>query len=410
MTEPRKWLSCGWNSENQSPQSATKVALHDVTLRDGEQQAGLSFDRSQRIAIGKALSAAGVERIEVGVPYSSDEDRAVASELAASGLAAKVFVFSGNSPGCVGAAVGCGAQGILVKMVTSDHLLHKGYSSTLEKEKAASIATLREAREAGLYTVLFAIDATRTPLPHLLDIAEQSMIESGADSFAVADSYGVAGPDAISVGVSSLRERLSKPVEIHCHDDYGLAVANTLAGIAAGASVAQVTVTGVGERAGNASLESTVMALKCLYNVQTGVSSEHLFSLSELVQQSGRFALPSNRSVVGHSLCDIESGVVAMLFRRCREKDPLECMPFLPEVAGHPRPRIVLGKASGVENVREHLEIRNLKMAPLEEALILTEVRRLAESSKRILTSEQFDSILLEVAAVDPQRLSHVIL
>ncbi|MGB8481846.1 MAG: hypothetical protein WCE63_23835 [Acidobacteriaceae bacterium] len=391
------WFTSSWNFEaDVDGRISGPVRLHAVTLRDGEQQAGIFFNRKERVAIGKALGAAGVHRIEAGVPAESDEDRAVAEELASLGLPSQIFAFSPTNERAVDIARQCGVDGLIVKMVTSDHLLGKGYRKTLDREVKETVATIRAAKEAGMYAVLFTIDAPRTRLDRFLDTVTGAMEDSGADSVCVTDSYGAANPGGIRLAVNALKRRTEKPVEIHCHDDFGLGVANTLAGLASGAEVAQVTVTGIGERAGNAALESIVMALECLYGVNTGIRTQHLYQLSELVQKSGGFQVPSNRSIVGKRLYSIESGVVAMLSQRTRDAAALECMPFLPAMAGWPDVEIVLGKASGSANILEHLGVDS-EATPDQLSEILAKVQNSSGSGKRLLTEEEFNEIAQSV-------------
>lgn len=390
------WFTSSWNSQAADSRISGPIRLHDVTLRDGEQQAGIFFERAERVAIGKALAEAGVHRIEAGVPAESEEDRAVAEELASLGLPTQIFAFSPSNERAVEIAKKCGVNGLIVKMVTSDHLLQKGYRKTLDEEVKQSVDTIRAAKELGMYAVLFTIDATRTPLEPFLDTVSSAMEESRADAVCVTDSYGAANPGGIALAVRALKQRTSKPVEIHCHDDFGLGVANTLAGLASGAEVAHVTVTGIGERAGNAALESTVMALECLYGVNTGIHTHHLYKLSGLVQKAGGFCVPSNRSIVGRHLLSIESGVVAMLSRRTRDVAPLECMPFLPAMAGRPDAEIVLGKASGVANVLEHLGPQR-EVTPDQLRSIVAEMQATAGARKHLLDAEEFNEIVESV-------------
>jgi isopropylmalate/homocitrate/citramalate synthase len=294
------------------------------------------------------------------------------------------------------AARAYGASGIVLKVVTSEHLLREGVGRPLEWATGAAIDALVAAREAGLYSVLFTIDATRTEVPAYLAFLERVCREAPPDAIAVADSYGVATPEAIAAMIRDLRQRFVQPIEIHCHDDFGLATACTLAGVAAGAQVAHVTVCGIGERAGNASLEETAMALRCLYGIDAGIRTEALYALSRLIQESGRFSLPSNRAIVGEGLYRIQTDLVAELHRRCKVKAPLEYLPFLPELAGRPGVDVTLGKGSGKANVEEQLEQRGLKMPAEKVERLSVRVRELATREKRLLTTAEFDLLIAE--------------
>ena len=402
MSHPWKtdrWFTSCWNhieevsAERRFP---GKVRLHDVTLRDGEQQAGIVYTLDDRITIACALVAAGVHRIETGMPADSAEDAELLQSLAAENLDTELMAFASCVPKDVLTARSLGANGVVLKIATSQHLLREGGGHSVEWAIGAAIDALAAARESGLYSVLFTIDSTRTPVPDYLSFLERVCIQAPPDAIAIADSYGVALPEAIASVVPLLRSRFSLPVEIHCHDDFGLATASTLAGIAAGAEVAHVTVCGIGERAGNASLEETAMALRCLYGVDTGIHLDKLYALSTLGQKAGGFKIPSNRAIVGDGLYRIQTDAVAKLHQQCKNRAPLEYLPFLPELVGRPGVEIVLGKGSGKANVAEHLALRGLAWPLLKVDRLASRVRALAATEKRLLTAEDLDRLIAE--------------
>jgi isopropylmalate/homocitrate/citramalate synthase len=402
MNQPWKssqWFTSCWNHTDQVCAGRAfphNLQLHDVTLRDGEQQAGMAFDPLQRLAIARQLAAAGVHRIETGMPAESAEDAALLESLASDNLSAKLLAFARCVPKDVLAAKRYGASGVVLKMTTSEHLLREGVGRSLEWAMGSAIDALAAAREAGLYSVLFTIDSTRTEVPAYLAFLERVCSEAPPDAIAVADSYGVATPEAIGSMIGELRRRFAMPIEIHCHDDFGLATACTLAGVAAGAEVAHVTVCGIGERAGNASLEEIAMALRCLYGIDCGIRTEALYALSQLVQQSGRFSLPSKQAIVGEGLYRIETDLVAGLHRRCKSNATLEYLPFLPELAGRPGVEVVLGKGSGKASIAEQLEARGLEWSAAEVELLAARVRELAVREKRLLTESEFEELIAE--------------
>jgi isopropylmalate/homocitrate/citramalate synthase len=394
-----QWFTSCWNHTDavcamrEFPQ---KLQFHDVTLRDGEQQAGMALDAGQRLAIARQLAAAGVHRIETGMPAESAEDAELLETLASENLSAQLLAFARCMPEDVLTARKYGASGVVLKMTTSEHLLRKGVGRSLEWAMSSAIDALAAARESGLYSVLFTIDSTRTEIPAYLAFLERVCSEAPPDAIAVADSYGVATPEAIGSMIGELRQRFAVPIEIHCHDDFGLATACTLAGVAAGAEVAHVTVCGIGERAGNASLEEVAMALRCLYGIDCGIRTESLYALSQFVQQSGRFGLPSNRAIVGEGLYRIETDLVAGLHRRCKSNATLEYLPFLPQLAGRPGVEVVLGKGSGKASVAEQLEARGMEWAAADIETLAAQVRELAAREKRLLTACEFDDLIAE--------------
>ncbi len=391
-----RWFTSPWNylpEVRENLNFPEKVRLHDVTLRDGEQQTGIVYRRPEKVAIAKKLAAAGVHRIEAGMPAVSAEDEAAIKEIVSLGLSSEIFSFARCMPGDVKLAQDCGVKGIITEIPSSDHIIQNAYGKSMDWAIKSSIETTLAAKEAGLYTVFFTIDSTRADLDRYMDLIEKVSTEGHMDAMTLADSFGGTTPQAIGAVVRKLRARFRQPIEIHCHEDFGLGVANTIAALAAGASVAHVTVSAIGERAGNVPLEDVVMSLHCLYGVDTGIKTEEFYSLSKLVQELSSFKLPPNRPIVGDSLYDIESGIVTMFHRRCRNVEPLEYIPFKPEMVGRPGVDIALGKGSGLANIEEHLERRGLTATPEQANEILSRVKQTSMEKKGLLTGAEFDAI-----------------
>ena len=372
---------------------APKIKIHDVTLRDGEQQTAVVFRREEKVAIAKQLDALGVHRIEAGMPAVSAEDEAAIKDIVALGLPSKIFSFARCMPSDVQLAKSCGVFGVVTEIPSSEHIIRNAYGKSLEWAVKSSIETTLAAKEAGLFTAFFTIDSTRSDLDRYMDLIEEVATKGHMDSLTLADSFGGCTPEAIGFVVRKLKARFNKPIEIHCHEDFGLGVANTIAALANGASVAHVTVTGTGERAGNVPLEDTVMALRCMYGVDLGIKTELFYELSKLVQGLSGFQVPPNRPIVGDWLYNIESGIVSMFHRRCRNVEPLEYIPFAPELAGRPGVDVALGKGSGLANIEEHLERRGLQATPEEADAIVAKVKERSIEKKGLLTGAEFDQI-----------------
>lgn len=391
-----KWFTSPWNflpEVREQLHFPEKIKIHDVTLRDGEQQTGIMFNRAEKVAIAKALDAAGVHRIEAGMPAVSGEDEAAIRDIVALGLKAEIFSFARCMPADVELAKACGVKGIITEIPSSDHIIKNAYGKTMEWAIQSSIDTTLAAKEAGLYTVFFTIDSTRSDLNQYMDLVDRVASEGHMDALTLADSFGGCTPQAVGAVIKALKKRFSKPIEIHCHEDFGLGVANTIAALSNGASVAHVTVTGTGERAGNVPLEDTVMALKCMYGVDLGIKTENFYELSQLVQKLARFTVPPNRPIVGDWLYYIESGVVGMFHRRCKDSEPTEYVPFLPEVVGRPGIDVALGKGCGLANVEEHLDRLGLAADADQKNEIVSRVKALAMQNKRLLSPEEFRQI-----------------
>lgn len=403
MSQPwktEKWFTSPWNWEpevREALQFPSNIRIHDVTLRDGEQQTGIMFRRQEKVAIAKALAEAGVHRIEAGMPAVSAEDEAAIRDIVALDLGSEIFSFARCMPQDVKLAKDCGVKGIITEIPSSDHIIKNAYGKSMDWAIKSSIETTLAAKEAGLYTVFFTIDSTRCDLNRYMDLIEQVATNGHMDALTLADSFGGCTPQAISVIIRKLKARFNKPIEIHCHQDFDLGVANTIAALASGASVAHVTVSATGERAGNVPLEDTVMALLTLYGVDTGIKTEKFYALSKLVQQLAGVSVPPNRPIVGDWLYYIESGIVTMFHRRCKDVEPCEYIPFLPELVGRPGIEIALGKGSGLANIEEHLERRGVTATPEQAGDILARVKQLSVEKKALLTDAEFGGIVESV-------------
>jgi isopropylmalate/homocitrate/citramalate synthase len=248
-----------------------------------------------------------------------------------------------------------------------------------------------------LYTVFFTIDATRTELNRFLDIVEQVATEGHMDALTMADTVGVATPRAINHAVGKVIDRLKKPVEIHCHQDFGLGVANTIAGLEAGASVAHTTVTGLGERAGNVPMEDVVMSLLCLYGIDVGLRTEQFCELSKFVLDLAKVSVPPNRPIVGDKLYEVESGIIAGWIRMARKDNPLEFVPFAPELVGQKPVSIVLGKNSGPPSMEEWCEKLGVTATDDERMAMLKQVKAKSFEKKDLLTPAEFKEIVERV-------------
>jgi isopropylmalate/homocitrate/citramalate synthase len=395
-----KWFTSPWcylPEVRKQDNFVSNVKIHDVTLRDGEQQTAVVFRREEKVAIAKQLDALGIHRIEAGMPAVSPQDKAAISDIAALGLKADVFAFSRCIPEEIKVVKECGCKGVVVEIPASDHMIKNAYGWSVDRAMKASIDTTLAAKEAGLYTVFFTIDATRTELNRFLDIVDQVATEGHMDALTMADTVGVCTPDAVSHAVKKVIERLKKPVEIHCHQDFGLGVANTIAALAAGASVAHTTVTGLGERAGNVPMEDVVMSLLCLYGIDVGIRTEKFCDVSKFVMDLAKVSLPPNRPIVGDKLYEVESGIIAGWVRLARKDNPLEYVPFSPELVGQKPVSIVLGKNSGPPSIEEWCEKLGIKATDEEKVAMLQQVKAKAFEKKDLLTTEEFKEIVSRV-------------
>jgi isopropylmalate/homocitrate/citramalate synthase len=392
-----KWFVSPWNYLPEVLKDyafAPKIKIHDVTLRDGEQQTAVVFRREEKVAIARQLDALGIHRIEAGMPAVSPQDKAAIQDIAALGLNAEVFAFARCIPEEIKVVKECGCKGVVVEIPVSDHMITNAYGWSVDRALKSSIDTTLAAREAGLYTVFFTIDATRTELNRFLDIVERVATEGHMDALTMADTVGVCTPDAVTHAVKKVIERLEKPVEIHCHQDFGLGVANTTSALAAGASVAHTTVTGLGERAGNVPMEDVVMSLMCLYGIDVGIRTEKFCEVSRFVMDLARVTQPPNRPIVGDKLYEVESGIIAGWIRMARKDNPLEFVPFAADLVGQKPVSIVLGKNSGPPSIEEWCEKLGVKATEEQRMAMLQQVKAKSFEKKDLLTTDEFREIV----------------
>ena len=392
-----KWYTSLWNYLPEARKNygfPKKIKIHDVTLRDGEQQTAVVFRREEKVAIAKQLDAMGVHRIEAGMPAVSAQDKEAITEIANLGLKSEIFAFGRCIPEEVRVVKACGCSGVVIEIPASDHMVKYAYGWTMDRAIKSSIDSTLAAKEARLYTVFFTIDSTRTEVEKLLDMVQQVAEEGHMDAFTIADTMGVTTPEAVYQVVKKVIKRLKKPVEIHCHQDFGLGVANTIAALSAGASVAQTTITGLGERAGNVPMEDVVMALKCLYGIDLKIKTEKMCEVSRFVLERAKVTIPPNRPIVGDKLYEVESGIIAGWVRLARDSHPLEYVPFSPDLVGQKPVTISLGKNSGPPSIEEWCEKLKIKPTDEEKVALLQAVKAKSFEKKDLLTADEFKAIV----------------
>ncbi|MDI7258781.1 MAG: pyruvate carboxyltransferase [Thermodesulfobacteriota bacterium] len=403
MSTPWKtenWFVSPWNYEEEVTKDfhpPKTVKIHDITLRDGEQQAGIIFTKDDKIRIAEKLAEAGVHRIEAGMPAVSPSDEAAIKEIVRRDLGPEIFCFCRCVVDDVKRAVDCGVKGIVIEIPASAELIEQAYKWPLEKAIDLSIKATTYAREQGLYTVFFTIDGTRTDVNWLLDLVDRVSREGHMDAFTLVDTFGVLSPHGASYFTKKVKERVSKPLEIHFHSDFGLGVANTIMAVLAGAEVIHSTVTGIGERAGNTPMEETALALLTMYNIDVGIDYSKLNELSQLVQKLSGTTVPANRPFIGEGAYNIESGIITGWFRNAFEKNPTTVYPVRPDFVGHKKPEILMGKKSGVDNISIWSARLGISLTEEESMDVLMRVKLKALDLKRTLKESEFKKIVKEV-------------
>ncbi len=356
-----------------------KVRIFDTSLRDGEQLPGVAYTKKEKIEIAEKLSDIGVDIIEAGFPINSQEEFETVKTIASMGLRSKICGLARVLEPDIKRCVDSGVDIIHVFVSTSDIHLKYQLNKTREEVKEMIKKGVRTVKDYGINCLFSAMDATRTELDFLIEcfrIAEQE----GADLINVPDTVGVMTPSSMRMLIGKIAQEVKVPIDVHCHNDFGLATANSLAGIEGGASGVQVSVNGNGERAGNASLEQVVMALECLYNVKTNIKKEKLTQLSRLVERYSEVYLAPHTPIVGKTAFAHESGIHAHAVL----KHGSTFEPIAPEMVGQ-KSKIVIGKSSGKASIMWALKNLGFNDIPEQKLLrIVEKIKETAAVKKRI--------------------------
>src|ERR1700733_1880477 len=328
-----------------------RVRIHDATLRDGEQTPGVVFSVADKIAIAEKLDEVGVERIEAGMPAVSDQDFEAIKAISKMGLKSQIFTFARAMTGDIDKALECGAHGVIVEIPIGFPKLKYQFKWTWEDVLRKSVDVINYAKKLGLYVCHFPYDTTRAREEDLTNLLTRLMQEAPPDSVGVVDTMGCVLPEAMKYLVRLVKGITKLPVEVHTHNDFGMAVATELAGVEAGAEVVHSCANGLGERTGNAALEELIVALHVLYGYETKYDLGKLPELGELVSRISKFDIALNKPILGDRNFTRESGIGVDLV----VKEPLAMFGTHPALTGR-RGEVVLGKKSGKASITYNLE------------------------------------------------------
>ncbi len=389
-----------------------RVVVFDTTLRDGEQSPGCSMNVQEKLRLAQQLDRLGVDVIEAGFPIASDGDFEAVQRIAAS---VRRPIIAGLARACTGdvdraweALQGAARPRIHVFLATSD--IHLKYKLRITREQC-----LEQAREAVRHAKTLCADvefspedATRTDVAFLSQVVE-AVIAAGATTVNIPDTVGYSMPEEYGQLIRTLREKVAGidkvTISTHCHNDLGLAVANSLAGVQNGARQVECTINGIGERAGNASLEEIVMAMRVRpdrYAYETAVAGEHLYPSSQMLAEVTRVPVQPNKAITGRNAFAHEAGIHqdGML------KNPLTYEIMTPQSVGVPDSRLVLGKHSG----RHALALRCEQLGHQFERRELDEIYRrfvvLADRIKKVQDSHLLELIQDVVASAGSNDVS----
>ena len=367
-----------------------RVSIHDATLRDGEQTPGVVFSVADKIAIAEKLDEVGVDRIEAGMPAVSDQDFEAIKRISGLGLKSKIYTFARAINADIDKAVECGCHGVIIEVPIGYPKLRYQFKWTWEDVLNKSVGVINHAKSSGLHVVYFPYDTTRAREEDLRNLLSRIILDAPPDAVGVVDTMGCALPGAIKHMVRLVKSLTKLPVEVHTHNDFGMAVATELAGVEAGAECVHSCANGLGERTGNAALEELIVALHVLYGYRTHYDLSKLPELGELVSRLSRFGIAANKPILGERNFTRESGIGVDLV----VKEPLAMFGTHPALTGR-RGEVVLGKKSGKASIAYHLE--QLGITGIDDQMVAEMLRCVKEkgiNKRGLLTPEEFRDIV----------------
>ncbi len=371
------------------------VKIHDVTLRDGEQQPGVAFTKDDKVRIAKMLSEAGVHRIEAGMPAVSESDREAFREIVGLGLDSEIFAFCRAIESDIELAADLGVDGVIVEIPSNEELIKYGYKWPLSRPFDAAVKACNLAHEKGLYVNLFLMDSSRLTAEEFVSQVKALQEKCWIDSCSIVDTQGTLSMNGARYMMKTVIDSLDIPVEAHFHNDLGLGTANALAAFESGASVLHTTVLGLGPRAGQGTTEQVAMGMKLLYDYDSGIQLNKLYNLGVETAKLARVDIPGNQPVLGDKVYLIEAGMPATWWQNIEDDYPLSLYGILPSVMGQPPITIVLGKGSGKASIEYWLNKLKLELKNEGDVdKVLLEVKDKGLELKRNLTSVEFIEIV----------------
>ncbi|GAB6170853.1 homocitrate synthase [Paradesulfitobacterium aromaticivorans] len=371
-----------------------KLTIVDTTLRDGEQTAGVVFSNQEKLRIARLLDELGVDQIEAGVPVMGGDEQQAIKDIVKLGLKASIMGWNRAVISDIESSLACGVDAVAISISTSDiHIEHK-LMTTRGAVMERMVKAVEFAKKQGVYISVNAEDASRSEMEFLIEFAREAK-NAGADRLRYCDTVGILEPFITYERIVKLIEATGIEVEMHTHNDFGMATANALAGVKAGASFVGVTVNGLGERAGNAALEEIVMALKHLLDVDLNFATTRFREVSEYVARASGRILPPGKAIVGSNMFAHESGIHA----DGALKNPLTYEVFKPEDVGLER-QIVIGKHSGTAAIKAKFwREYGIEIGDAEADNLLARVRSTAVDLKRSLFDKELMYIYEDMLA-----------
>lgn len=364
-----------------------EIKIVDTTLRDGEQTAGVAFANHEKVTIAQTLSDMGIDQLEVGIPTMGGDEKTTIKAICKRDLNSSIMAWNRAVITDIEQSIDCGVDAVAISLSVSDiHIEHK-----LKKSREWVLDNMYNAvtyaKKNGLYISVNGEDASRADTDFLIEFINLAK-EAGADRFRYCDTVGVMEPFTIRETIEKIHKATNFDIEMHTHNDFGMATANAIAGIVGGANHIGVTVNGLGERAGNAALEEVIMALKFVYGYETDIDTTRFREISKYVSQASGRQLPDWKAIVGTNMFRHESGIHA----DGAMKNPKNYEAFDPSEVGLER-QIVIGKHSGKAAIVSKFKEYEIELSKEESEVMLELIRQTSVRMKRNL----FDKELVEI-------------
>jgi len=359
-----------------------KVKFLDTTLRDGEQTPGVALLPEEKLQIARQLDALGVDYIEAGFPATSEGEREAIKMIANDGLKAEIVGLARAIKQDIDLAISCDVDTIHTFIATSEIHMKKKLKMSKEEVLNKAVEAVEYAKSFGVKVEFSAEDATRSDLNFLIQVYK-AVVEAGADRIDIPDTVGVAIPRGMFNLVKAIKAQVNAPIALHCHNDMGLAVANSLAGVEAGAEEVHVTINGLGERAGNASLEEVALSLHALYGIKTNINLKEIYKTSVLVSKFTGIPIPPNKAIVGDNAFAHESGIHTAGI--VSSPDTYEPLP--PEIVGRER-KIVAGKHAGKHGIEAMLEELGFELTKDQLMEVVSRVKQLGDKGRTVTEAD----------------------
>lgn len=394
------WYTSAWNFD-QSHQPflhfANDIQLHDVTLRDGEQQNGVVYNAKQKLQLAEKMTEIGIQRIEAGMAAVTPQDELAIREICRQKFGPKIFTFARCMIADLDLVKDMGCDGVCLEIPANERLINYGYKWDTQKAIDNAVTATQYAHKLGLYVCLFCLDSSRADWNYLTRFIDTIYQNGYFDSIACVDTVGAFNPLGSYAMVRAVKARYpDKKVEFHAHDDFGTGSANTVFALAAGADVAHTSIAGIGERAGNVSYEEVAMQLLTTFGIDLGLKYDKMYDLARFALELSGFDCRPNQGIFGRDISKLETGLAAGWLENLKKEgqSPLLMIPYLYKLTGHPDIVYTIGKHSGAPTISYYLNELGYTGVGKDDVLkILGAVKEKAYDVGTTLTLDQFKAI-----------------